>query len=180
MKLMEIHDQYYDRVSRFIKSLVKDEWVTEDLIQETFLRVKNNIDSVRDSSKLSSWIYRISYNLCQDYFKASKKESLKECELKEDKEAFFRVNIEKQLEQQQMGSCVQRQMELLPDSLRTVLVMYEILEFTHKEITEILEITEENSKVRLHRARKSFKKILDAKCTFETDERNVLVCEPVK
>jgi hypothetical protein len=34
-------------------------------------------------------------------------------------------------------------------------------------------------KVRLHRARKKFKAILEEKCTFEVDERNVLVCDPV-
>jgi hypothetical protein len=34
-------------------------------------------------------------------------------------------------------------------------------------------------KVRLHRARKKFKAILEEKCTFEVDERSVLVCEPV-
>jgi len=37
---------------------------------------------------------------------------------------------------------------------------------------------EERTKVRLHRARKQFKAILKEKCTFEHDERNVLVCEP--
>jgi hypothetical protein len=58
--------------------------------------------------------------------------------------------------------------------------MYDVLEFSHKEISEILNITEKNSKVRLHRARKSLKKILEEKCTFEVDNRNVLVCEPVK
>lgn len=38
----------------------------------------------------------------------------------------------------------------------------------------------ENVKVRLHRARKKFKAILEEKCIFEVDERNLLVCEPVE
>jgi RNA polymerase sigma-70 factor (ECF subfamily) len=42
-----------------------------------------------------------------------------------------------------------------------------------------LGITIENVKVRLHRARKKLKSILKEKCTFEKDERNVLVCNPV-
>jgi len=79
-----------------------------------------------------------------------------------------------------MGSCVQQQIDLLPESSRTVLAMYDVLEFSHKEIGDILNITEKNSKVRLHRARKNLKKILEEKCTFEVDNRNVLVCEPVK
>jgi len=53
------------------------------------------------------------------------------------------------------------------------------LGFNHAEIADILCITKENAKVRLHRARKGLKSILEKKCTFELDERNVLVCEPL-
>jgi DNA-directed RNA polymerase specialized sigma24 family protein len=55
--LLEIYDAYYHRVTLFITGLVKDEWIAEDLIQETFIRVQKNYDSVRDLSKLSSWIF---------------------------------------------------------------------------------------------------------------------------
>jgi DNA-directed RNA polymerase specialized sigma24 family protein len=53
------------------------------------------------------------------------------------------------------------------------------LGFNHNEIAEMLDITKANAKVRLHRARKNLKSILKEKCTFERDERNVLVCESV-
>ncbi len=176
MDFMEIYDQYHDRIKNFIQSLVKDHWVTDDLLQETFLRVRNNIDSVRDVSKLSSWIYRIAYNLCQDHFK-TKKSSHLDKELKDIPAGDAFVS---RLEQHQMGVCVQKQMDLLPESLRTSLIMFDVLGFTHREISEILDITEKNSKVRLHRARKNFKTILKEKCTFDKDERDVLVCEPRK
>ena len=55
---------------------------------------------------------------------------------------------------------------------------YDVSEFSQKEIAENLSISVENVKVRLHRARKRFKAILEEKCSFERDERNVLVCEP--
>jgi RNA polymerase sigma-70 factor (ECF subfamily) len=77
-----------------------------------------------------------------------------------------------------MGECVQNQINLLPESLRAVLVLFDIMEFNHQEIADILGITVKNVKVRLHRARKKIKPILEEKCTFETDERNVLVCSP--
>lgn len=63
-------------------------------------------------------------------------------------------------------------------SLRTVLVLYDAMDFSHKEISGILDIKVDNVKVRLHRARKKMKTILKEKCTFERDERNVLVCDP--
>lgn len=183
MELMEIYDQYYERVNRFIRSLVKDPWVADDLMQETFLKVRNNLNSVREPEKLSSWIYRIAYNLCQDHFKALNKEAINGCELEGQSEPLIRESvpesIQTELEQHQMGSCVQQQIDCLPEALKTVLTFYDVLDFTHKEIAEILDITEENSKVRLHRARQQLKKILEEKCTFEVDQRNVLVCEPV-
>jgi RNA polymerase sigma-70 factor (ECF subfamily) len=70
-------------------------------------------------------------------------------------------------------------MNLLPESLRTVLILFDVMDLGHQEIADILGITVENVKVRLHRVRKRLKAILEEKCTFEVDERNVLVCEPV-
>jgi len=181
MELLEIYDQYYDRVKKFITSLVKNEWIAEDLIQETFIRVQKNIDSLRDQSKLLSWIFRIAYNLCQDYFKSQKKNNHDTGKPKESLSSpFVEIPIQKELEQFQMGACVQEQINLLPEQQRIVLILYDLLDFNHAEIADILDITKENAKVRLHRARKGLKSILKEKCAFELDERNVLVCEPVE
>ena len=184
MEFWELYDQYYVRVRKFILSLVRDEWVADDLIQETFLKIQKNLESLKDPSKLSSWIFRIAYNLCQDHFRQLKRsrreESISQEEGKDLKEGLVQkeLGIQKELEQRQMGECVQNQMNLLPDSLRTVLVLFDIMEFNHQEIADILGITVENVKVRLHRARKKLKDILEEACTFERDERNVLVCTP--
>ena len=184
MEFWNIYDQYYVRVRRFILTLVKDEWVADDLIQETFLRIQNNLKSLKDPSKLSPWIFRIAYNLCQDHFhqlkRSRKEERIDQEGMKDFKETLIQIEskIQKELEQRQMGECVQDQINLLPESLRAVLVLFDIMEFNHQEIADILGITVKNVKVRLHRARKKLKPILEEKCTFETDERNVLVCSP--
>jgi len=180
MDLLEIQDQYYDRVKIFITRLVKDEWIAEDLIQDTFIRVQKNIDSVRDPSKISSWIFRIAYNLCQDHFKSQKKDNHSTVKPESTPSPFIEISLQKKLEQFQMGVCVQEQINLLPEQQRVVLILYDLFEFKHTEIADILGITRENTKVRLHRARKSLKSILEEKCKFELDGRNVLVCEPVK
>lgn len=185
MEFWDIYDQYYAKVRRFILTFVKDEWAADDLIQETFLKVQQNIESLRDSSKLSSWIFRIAYNLCQDYFRQSKRsdkeKSIDQEEMEDFKEALIETgpDIQKELEQKEMGECVQNEVNLLPESLRTVLVLFDIMEFSHQEIADILGITVENIKVRLHRARKKLKPVLEEKCSFERDERNVLICLPI-
>jgi len=184
MEFWEIYDQYYAKVRKFILALVKDEWVADDLIQETFLRIQNSLRNLKDPSKLSSWIFRIAYNLCQDHFRQLKRlrkeERIDQEEMEDFKEALIQKgpDIQKELEQRQMGECVQNQINLLPEYPRMVLLLYDIMEFSHQEVADILGVTVENVKVRLHRARKKLKSILEQKCNFERDERNVLVCIP--
>jgi len=56
--------------------------------------------------------------------------------------------------------------------------LFDVDGFTHKEIAEILDIDVSNVKVRLHRARKKMRIILNENCKFERDDRNVFVCIP--
>jgi RNA polymerase sigma-70 factor (ECF subfamily) len=179
MDFWDIYYDYYERVKRFIFALVKDEWVADDLIQETFIKVQKNLNQLRDESKLSSWIFKIAYNICQDHFRKTNQSSKREQVLSEKKEILSEPLFQKEFEQHQMGECVQDKIRLLPESHQTVLVLFDLMEFSHQEIAEILDISVENVKVRLHRARKKLKTILEEECRFEVDERNVLICDPV-
>ncbi len=175
----DIYYSYHDRVKKFIFTLVKDEWAADDLIQETFIRVQNNLNHLRDGSKLKPWIFRISYNLCQDHFRKLSKLPENEAALIVKKEILTEPLFQKEFEQLQMGACVQDKIGFLPESYQTVIVLHDLMEFRHQEIAEIMDISVENVKVRLHRARKKLKMILEEHCSFEVDERNVLVCDPV-
>ncbi len=177
MEFWEIYDEHYFRVKKIILALVRDEWIADDLTQETFARVQDHLGDLRDATKLPSWIFRIAYNLCQDHFR-SKGKLLIDNGSDQESEIAEESSTEKQFEQHQMGKCVQQEIDRLPDSLRTVIILSDMMEFNQREVADILQITVESAKVRLHRARKSLKALLEQKCTFETDERNVLVCEP--
>jgi RNA polymerase sigma-70 factor (ECF subfamily) len=177
MNFLEIHDQFYQRVRKFILASVRDESAADDLVQEAFMKIHENLDSVRDTSKVSSWVFRIAHNACYDYFRARKKTSHNQ--VHEGLVDLQETPLQKRMEQDEMSRCVQGQLNLLPESLRSVLIFSDIMELNHEEIADILGLTVENVKVRLHRARKKFNAILENKCTFELDERNVLVCEPV-
>jgi RNA polymerase sigma-70 factor (ECF subfamily) len=179
MDLFAIHDQYYHRVRKFILASVKNESVADDLIQETFIKIQENLDNVRDLEKISSWIFRIANHLCQDHFRNLKKSSIQE-EIHEGLVSLEETPIQKKLEQEEMSRCVQDQLGLLSESMRSVLIFADVMDFSHQEIADILGLTVENTKVRLHRARQKLKAILKEKCTFEVDERNVLICEPVE
>ncbi len=179
MEFFEIHDQYYRRVRNFVFASVRDEWAADDLTQETFIRVQKNLHTLKDSSKLASWIFRIAHNLCQDHFRNLKRTLSNECELNEAKDVFKEAMVQKRLEQHEMSSCVQDVVKLLPETFRTVITLFDMAELTHREIADILDTTVENVKVRLHRARKELRALLERKCALEVDERSVLVCEPL-
>jgi RNA polymerase sigma-70 factor (ECF subfamily) len=178
MDFLEIHDKFYERVKKFILASVRDESIADDLVQDAFIRIQENLDSVKDPSKISSWIFRIAHNLCRDHFRRRKKSSSHE-EIHDGLINLLETPLQKKVEQGEMSQCVQDKLNLLPESLRSVLVFSDVMEFSHQEIANILGLSVENVKVRVHRARKKFKKILEEKCTFDVDERNVLVCEPV-
>jgi RNA polymerase sigma-70 factor, ECF subfamily len=178
MEFLELYDQFYQRVRKFILASVKNESVADDLIQETFIKIQENLDSLRDPAKISSWIFRIAYHLCQDHFRTLKKSSSHE-EIHDGLVNLQETPVQKKLEQGEMSRCVQDQLNLLSESQRSVIIFADVMDFSHQEIADILDLTVENVKVRLHRARKKFKAILEEKCTFEVDERNVLVCDPV-
>lgn len=179
MDLFTIHDQYYQRVWKFILASVKNEAAADDLTQETFIRIQEKIQSVRDPEKISSWIFQIAYHLCQDHFRTLKKSSTQK-EIHDGLVNIEEISIQKKLEQGEMSLCVQDKLSLLPETQRSIIIFADIMEFSHSEIADILGLTVENVKVRLHRARKKFKAILEKECTFEVDERNVLICEPVE
>jgi len=179
MKIQEIYDQYNVKVKRFINAMVKDDWAVDDLLQETFYKAGKNIGSLAEPDKVSSWLCKIAYNLCMDHFRLQKKETTHQQSILKKKNPGKKMNILQTLEQQEMSLCVQKMMDFLPEQLRSVLMCYDVLGLGHREISDILCISVENSKVRLHRARKKLKSILKENCTFEKDDRNVLVCEPV-
>ena len=178
MDLLAIHDQYYQRVRKFILASVKNESVVDDLVQETFVRIQKNLDNLRGPEKISSWIFRIAYHLCQDHFRTLKKSSTNK-EIHDGLVILQESRVQKELEQGEMSRCVQDKLSLLRESQRSVIILADAMDFNHQEIADILGLTVENVKVRLHRARKKLKAILEKECTFAVDERSVLVCEPV-
>jgi RNA polymerase sigma-70 factor, ECF subfamily len=173
-----IVEQYQTVVRRLINMTVKNEWVSDDLTQETFIKAYNKMDSLEDISKIKSWLMRIAYNLCLDYFKSTARSKLDCLESIEDVFSSNILPIEKQLECNEMSDCVQEKMLLLPQPYRTILYLFDCAGLTHREIAGVLEVNIGTVKTRLHRARTKMKAILKEHCDFKNDERAVLICTP--
>ncbi|MDD3293718.1 MAG: sigma factor-like helix-turn-helix DNA-binding protein, partial [Geobacteraceae bacterium] len=71
-------------------------------------------------------------------------------------------------------------LEDLPETYRIVLVLSELENFRNREIAEIIGVTLETVKIRLHRARSLLRKEIEKNCRVYRDERNELACEPTE
>jgi RNA polymerase sigma-70 factor, ECF subfamily len=179
----QIYEAHYEGVRRFIQAIVRDPWAADDLAQETFVRILEKVATLKDPAKLRAWIYSIALNLCRDHLRSRSGRVQETASPSQTVQLMEQMpgpsSTEKALERSQMNACIRNKIVLLPEGLRTVLDLYDVVGLSQHEIGQILGISVENVKVRLHRARKNLKKILQTHCTFERDERDVLVCEPL-
>lgn len=178
MDFWQIYDEFYKPVRMFIASMLRDEWAADDLVQEAFIKVQNKLYTLRDHSKVRPWIFSIARNICQDHFRRAIPPSQDAIHQELTAEGFQTPLVQIQLEQREMSLCVESKINLLPESYKEIIVLSERMGLNNQEISEILGIEVSNVKVRLHRARKALKEILKQDCSFEYDERNVMICLP--
>lgn len=186
--MTDLWSTYGGPVRRYILSLVRDPAEADDLTQETFLRVIGKLDTLKDQTKLPTWIYRIATNICLDRFRQSSRRrgSVSLDAPAQDMPGSIKQSLpdagtpplEQLLEQSEMSACVQRYIEDLPDLYRSVILLHDLEGMTNEEIAEMLGASLGAVKIRLHRARTRLKSALESACTFSTNDRGVFVCEP--
>ncbi len=179
-----IYRDYYARITRYLARLVGvDE--AEDLAQEVFLKISRSLDGFRGDSAVLTWVYRIATNTAMDRVRspAYKARVASAC-LDEPTDAGESVAMEhpssspeNEAIRSQMSGCVQDLVGQLPESYRTVLLLSETEGMKNSEISEVLGISLETVKIRLHRARARLKELLEANCSFYHDPRNTLLCD---
>jgi RNA polymerase sigma-70 factor (ECF subfamily) len=74
MTTTEVWETYANDVKRLIMSKVKDTQITNDLVQEVFIKVHTKLTTVEDERKVKSWLLSVSRNTVLDYFRKSDKE----------------------------------------------------------------------------------------------------------
>jgi RNA polymerase sigma-70 factor (ECF subfamily) len=158
------------------------------LTQTVFAKAAKGLPTFRGDAQTSTWLYRIAANVASDWLRSR---STHEAELTvplsdasgDDMRATTigsadvdsRPSPEQQLSQKDMHDCIRREMGKLPDAHRDVLMLSALGALSDDEIAATLGISKGNVKVRLHRARQEFRKIIAARCDFY---RNELSCKP--
>ena len=138
-QLIERHSR---RVRDYIRMLVKDHDLAEDIFQETFIKVVRVVDQGRyvDSGKFLSWVLRIAHNQVIDHFRATKQDrSLSEHEAGYDVLGSLQLGdatVEDRMVAEQTGREIRALIEELPDEQREVVKMRYYGNLSFREIAE--------------------------------------------
>ncbi len=177
-----IYRDYYPKIVGYLRRLV-GELEAEDAAQETFVKVNRSLEGFRGESSLSTWIYRIATNTAMDHLRRPSSRNMRSVEVREPDggeesgPADTTPLHDALLIRKDMNECIRGIVDGLPEGCRMVLVLSEFEGLSNAEIAEILGVSLDTVKIRLHRARARLRKALEANCSFYHDERNELSCD---
>jgi RNA polymerase sigma-70 factor (ECF subfamily) len=147
----QLYDRYCDAMFTIAFRIINDYDIANDALQEAFIQVFTDIKQFRGESTLGAWIKTI---LVRTAIKKFKKE-----------------DVFTQLDLQQNGEIITWQEEMksddlekailsLADGCRTIFLLIEVEGYTHKEVAEMLNVSEGTSKSQLHYAKKQLQILL--------------------
>ena len=177
-----IYAEHHIRILRYLTRMVGVQ-DAEDLAQEVFIRAAKAYEDFRHEAKIETWLYRIATHVAVDRLRgtASRRETLLGQELDEvaaDGQESVSSLEEKTL-RRAANECIRNVIYGLPENYRTPLILSELEGFTNREIAEIMDVSLDTVKIRLHRAKEQLKQALLDACQFSRDERNELTCDPL-
>lgn len=146
----DIYNKHYNKVFRLCKGyFCGDLSLASDAAQEIFIKVWEKLDTFRNESSISTWIYRITVNTCLLYLrKSSSKKEIRTDSLPQLVTENYSNEKDEQL--QQMYQCIQK----LEETNKMIILMT-LDGIEYPEISEVIGITEETLRVRIHRIKKS-------------------------
>jgi RNA polymerase sigma-70 factor (ECF subfamily) len=181
----DIYNEFYPKVTYYLTRLVGEN-EAEDVAQVVFEKVSNSLPDFKGESKISTWIFRIATNAALDRLKSasykrtpSGPQAPVPLQTVENLDLMFNkpTSPDQKVVRDEMSDCVREFVDRLPADYRTVLILNELEGFTNKEVADILQISLDTAKIRLHRARAKLKKELKSGCDFYHDDRSELACD---
>lgn len=147
---------------------------SEDILQETLLKIRNGYSSFEGRAQAHNWAYRIATNAAVDFFRKNNRDTVPFIDLPSsngDGEDDERLVID------EMNSCVRGVIERLPPEHRAATVLFHLEDKSIDEISEILNITPGAARVRIHRGKQQLKEALGRQCVFYQTREGTVRCD---
>ncbi len=155
--------EYYNQLLMFVIKRVSDKAIAEDILQDVFIKIISNIESLEDSTKIKSWIFQITRNTIIDHFRDSKLSGNIPLSLDEENDGVKNDITE------EVGSWISPFINSLPDKYHEALILSEINGMSQKDLATHLGISYAGAKARVQRGRAMLKEKLTQCCLFHTD-----------
>ena len=157
------HDAFAQLVTRWERPIyalayrtLRREEEARDVVQDAFLRAYRGLKGFKGEAKFSSWLYRITLNLCRDWMRKERRapvaqvpEGTDPLDLA-DQEAAPTESVEDLVARREMSAAVQLAMADLPEEQRTAIMLKEYHGLTFQEIAEMLDCPLSTVKTRLY------------------------------
>lgn len=151
----EVYRSNYPKVVRLCTGYLNgDGDIAKDVAQEVFVKVWQHLESFREESSISTWIYRISVNTCLLHIRDNKKKKVGSVERMKDIEDET-DDVSKTGQLDQLYQCI----NLLSSTNRSVILL-ELEGLPQKEIADIMGISHEAIRTRIHRIKNELTKCI--------------------
>ncbi|WP_111881744.1 sigma-70 family RNA polymerase sigma factor [Aequorivita sp. CIP111184] len=167
METQKIWKQFNEELYFFILKKVKNEAATNDIFQNTFLKIHKNLHQLKEEEKIKAWVFQIARNEIANFFK---QESVYVATTKEANE----INTESY----QNICCFDTFINQLPLIYKEPIELVYLKGKKQNEVSEILDISLANVKARIRRAKDILKKNFNECCKYELDKNGSLIGEP--
>jgi len=142
-------------VFRAARSVVRDAAIAEDVTQEVFLRLYNNLDSIADEEMLRPWLIRVALNTARNTLRGNIRANTRDENYVKEVDETTHFTAEKELEQRECAKEVHRALNQIKEPLRSCLVLKQ-QGLSYREIAESLSLNETSIGTFVARARQEF------------------------
>ncbi|MDH7605449.1 MAG: RNA polymerase sigma factor SigZ [Melioribacter sp.] len=180
MTTEELYKKFSKKLKLFIGKRVSNQIEINDILHEVFIKIHNNIVTLKNSEKLESWIYQITRNTIIDYYRSNKTEK-EVISFEEDNNAVNKGNEEGVLKfieenpHKRIAKGLKEFIDQLPGIYKEAIKLIEYEGLTQRQMAERLEISLSNAKSRVQRGRKILKELLMQCCHFDFDKYGTII-----
>jgi RNA polymerase sigma-70 factor (ECF subfamily) len=159
-----IVDEYKNKIYSIAYGYAKDSYMAQDLTQDIFIKIFQNIQSFQGQSAFSTWLYRVAKNQCIDWIRKNKKRMENtllddgQWELKDESR-----NPEEETINEERNKILYEAIEQLPEKYKTPLMLFHFQELTYDEIGKVLKLPSKTIATQLYRGKKILREILISK-----------------
>lgn len=160
---------FQNELKRYVLKRVKDQTLTEDIVQEVFIKVQTKYHQLADHQKVTSWIYQIAQNTITDFYRNKSREALV-------------LDLDWESDDRSLNACVETclkdMLQTLPQPYREALELVELEGLSQHALANKLGISYSGAKSRVQRARLMLKEHMDNSYLIKMDNYgNVITCE---